>query len=75
MNRKQREEQIFDQLDQRYVDYMRLCAEHPDLDIMELPLTDAHEPTPAQLRMEHALLAIAILAVRERVRDVSRSGL
>ncbi len=27
---------------------------------MELPLPDAHEPTPAQLRMEHALLAIAI---------------
>ena len=60
INRKQRKDQIFDQLDQRYVEFMRLCAEHPDLDVMELPLGDPREPTSTQLRKEHALLAIAI---------------
>jgi hypothetical protein len=39
---------------------MRLCAEHPELDVMELPLPDPYEPTPTQLRVEHALLAILL---------------
>ena len=45
MNRQQRRDQIFDELDQRYVEFMRLCVEHPELDVMELPLPEPHEPT------------------------------
>jgi hypothetical protein len=60
LNRQQRRDQIFDELDQRYVEFMRLCAEHPELDVMELPLPDPYEPTPTQLRVEHALLAILL---------------
>jgi hypothetical protein len=57
---QQRRDQVFDELDQRYVQFMRLCVDHPDLDIMDLPLPEPHEPTPTQLRKEYALLAILI---------------
>src|SRR5262245_34445858 len=59
-SRQQRRDQVFDELDQRYVEFMRLCVDHPDLDVMELPLPEPREPTPTQLRREYALLAILI---------------
>jgi hypothetical protein len=59
-SRQQRRDQVFDELDQRYVEFMRLCVDHPDVDVLELPMPEPHEPTPTQLRKEYALLAILI---------------
>lgn len=59
-DRKQREERAFDELDDKYVEFMRLCAAHPNLDVLEIPLSGDDEPSEGRLRAEHALLAILI---------------
>jgi hypothetical protein len=58
--RKAREEKTFDELDDKYVEFMQLCLQHTDVDVFDPPLGDEYNPNPAQLRAEHALFAILI---------------
>lgn len=55
--RREREEQTFSELDDKYVEFMQLCLEYPDADVFE---TEKESPTDAQLNNEHALFAVLI---------------
>lgn len=45
---------------QAYVDFLKLCLEHPDLDVFETPVTTEYHPDASQLRHEHAIFAVLI---------------
>jgi hypothetical protein len=38
--RRLREKAVYDALDQRYLDYLMLCLDHPDLDVFDIPLAE-----------------------------------
>jgi hypothetical protein len=65
--RKVQEERAFDELDDKYVEFMRLCVEHPDVDVLNPPLGDEYKPNEKQRRIEHALFAI-LISLFERAR-------
>jgi hypothetical protein len=58
--RREREEHAFDDLDDAYCDFMRLCLKHPEADVFELPMDEPSRPSASQLRTEHTLFAILI---------------
>ena len=57
--RDERERQIFHAVSANYVEFQRLCLEHPDLDVFDLPDDHPVEPSPLQAKQE--LIAFAIL--------------
>jgi hypothetical protein len=58
--REEREERAFDELDDKYVEFMALCLQHRNVDVLDPPLPDDYEPDADQRRIEHALFAILI---------------
>jgi hypothetical protein len=64
--RIEREERSFDELDGAYVQFMRLCVDHPELDVFPSPASRSLELTPRQKREEEAILAI-LISLFERV--------
>lgn len=59
-DRWEREQRAFDELDDKYIQFMQLCLEHPEVDVSEVPLEGRESLTCEQLRAEHALFAILI---------------
>lgn len=63
--REQRVTESFNALDDKYIDYVKLCLVHPDLDVYDTPLPHAAVPGPEQKRQEAMMFAI-LLSVMER---------
>jgi hypothetical protein len=53
--RRDREYGTYDALDQAYVSFMRLCMEHPELDLYDTPLGLEVELTPQQKIQQYAM--------------------
>lgn len=64
--RREREGKAFADLDQAYVDFQKLCLEHPDLDVFEDPASTTHNPDSLQQRREHAIFSV-LISLFERV--------
>lgn len=63
--REHRVTESFNALDDKYIDYVKLCLQHPDLDVYDTPLAHAVPPNPGQKRQEAMMFAI-LLSVMER---------
>ena len=49
----------------RYIDYVKLCLDHADLDVFDTPIARPEPPTPQQRREEGMVLSV-LLSVLER---------
>gem|GEM_PF-1473821 len=58
--RRERELNAFATLDDKYIDFLRLCLDYPQLDVLAVPLDSPGSLTDDQLRKEYALFAILI---------------
>ncbi len=63
--REQRVTESFNALDDKYIDYVKLCLQHPDLDVYDTPLPHAAPLGPERKRQEAMMFAI-LLSVMER---------
>jgi hypothetical protein len=57
--------EAFNALDDKYIDYVKLCLAHPELDTFDTPLLRDRPPTAAELRGESMMFAI-LLSMLER---------
>jgi hypothetical protein len=63
--RELRVTEAFNALDDKYIDYVKLCLAHSELDAFDTPLVRDRPATPAELRGESMMFAI-LLSVMER---------
>ncbi|MDB5323001.1 MAG: hypothetical protein JWN40_4632 [Phycisphaerales bacterium] len=63
--REMRVTEAFNALDDKYIDYVKLCLAHPELDTFDTPLARTRPATAAELRGESMMFAI-LLSVMER---------
>jgi hypothetical protein len=63
--REVRVTEAFNALDDKYIDYVKLCMQHPDLDAFDTPLKRDRPTTEAEKRGESMMFAI-LLSVMER---------
>jgi hypothetical protein len=63
--REQRVTESFNALDDKYIDYVKLCLEHPELDVFDIPIPHAASPSPEVRRREGMMFAI-LISVLER---------
>lgn len=68
--RRDREYGTYNALDDKYVQFLEMCLEHPDLDVFDVPRQDRRQPTEAERRQEQMLLTILIPNIGERISDV-----
>ena len=57
--------EAFNALDDKYIDYVKLCLAHPELDTFDTPLARDRPATPGELRGESMMFAI-LLSMMER---------
>lgn len=62
--RLEREYGTYNSLDEKYVDYLKICVEHPNLDVFDLPMPD-YKPTPELCWQELQVFAM-LIAILER---------
>jgi len=62
---RDREYGTYNALDKKYIEYLKLCLQNPDLDVFDIPLKPVRKPTPEQARREEIILAI-LLSILER---------
>lgn len=62
---KDREYGTYDELDNKYVDYQRVCLEHPRLDVWDIPDPEPKELSPEEVKQEQQLFTI-LFAIFER---------
>jgi hypothetical protein len=58
LERESRVRDAYTSLDDRYIDYIKLCVQQPDLDVYDQPLNRVSAATPEQLRRESMMLSI-----------------
>jgi hypothetical protein len=58
LERETRIRDAYTSLDDKYIDYVRLCLQQPDLDVYDVPIARPGPPTPEQLRRESMVLSI-----------------
>jgi hypothetical protein len=59
-DRLDREYGTFDELDDKYIEFMYVCAQHPELDLFSEPALGNRNLTHEQLKTERALYAVLI---------------
>ncbi|TWT99191.1 hypothetical protein Pla108_01260 [Botrimarina colliarenosi] len=59
-DKREREYGTFHDLDEKYVQFMYSCAQHPDLDLLSEPMPIDRRPTDEQVRSERAHYAVLI---------------
>ena len=64
--RQTRIRDAYTKLDDKYLDYVKLCLDHPDLDAFDTPLPLPHPPPTPQQRREEAMVLSVLLSVLER---------
>ncbi len=65
IERESRVRDAYTALDDRYLDYVKLCMEHPDLDVFDTPMKRTAPPTEQQRRQESMMLSM-LMSVLER---------
>ncbi|MCA9872611.1 MAG: hypothetical protein KC441_03130 [Anaerolineales bacterium] len=63
--RREREYGTYDALDDKYIAYLQLCMENPELDLYDLPLAQNVELSPQQKIRQYAMFEI-LLSIFER---------
>jgi hypothetical protein len=63
--RESRVRENYSALDDRYLDYVKLCLEHPDLDVFDTPITNPPPRTIDQQRRESMILS-TLTSIMER---------
>jgi hypothetical protein len=64
-DRESRVRDAYTALDDKYLDYVKLCLDHPDLDVFDTPMLHPVPPTPEQHRRESMMLS-TLLSILER---------
>ncbi len=65
LEREARVRDAYSSLDDRYLDYVKLCLEHPDLDVFDTPMVNRPRPTFEQQRQEAMVLSM-LISIMER---------
>jgi hypothetical protein len=63
--RESRVRDAYQALDDKYLDYVKLCLEHPDLDVFDTPIAHPVPPTVEQQRRE-AMILSTLTSIMER---------
>jgi hypothetical protein len=63
--RLEREYGTYDALDNKYIDYLKLCLANPDLDVADTPRRDMAELSPEQRHRELVIFSI-LISIMER---------
>jgi hypothetical protein len=63
--RETRVTEAFNALDDKYIEYVKLCVAHPELDVFDTPLVRERPPTAEERRRESMMFAI-LLSMMER---------
>ena len=63
--RRDREYGTYNALDDKYIQFLEMCLEHPNLDVSDFPRQDQRQPTEAELRQVQILLTI-LVSILER---------
>ena len=58
--RREREYGTYDALDDKYIDYLRLCMENPELDLYDIPLEKKIALSPEQKIRQYAMFEILV---------------
>lgn len=62
--------EAYDRLDERYIDYVKLCLEHPDLDVFEVSLNqktnDSSGETEGSAKRREIMLFTILISIFER---------
>jgi len=61
--RKAAQQQVtdnFNALDDKYIEYVKLCLAHPELDVYDVPMVHPTPRTPEQLREESMIFSVLI---------------
>jgi hypothetical protein len=58
MERESRVRDAYAALDDKYLDYVKVCLDHPDLDVFDTPMVRKAPPTVEQQRQESMVLAM-----------------
>jgi hypothetical protein len=56
--RRDREYLIYDAMDEKYIEFQKLCLDHPDLDVSDVPNTAPTVLNPAQQKEELVIFTI-----------------
>jgi len=56
--RETRVRDAYASLDDKYLDYVKLCLDHPDLDVFDTPIAVPPPPTPERRRRESMILSV-----------------
>jgi hypothetical protein len=64
--RRELAESTYDRLDERYVEFQKLCMENPGLDCYDVPLPEGRQPVQEADRMKQKLLYTIALCNFER---------
>ncbi|MBI5677290.1 MAG: hypothetical protein HZC52_02075 [Planctomycetes bacterium] len=62
--RLEREYGTYNSLDEKYIDYLRICVQNPNLDVFDLPMPN-YKPTP-ELRWQELQVFSMLIAILER---------
>ena len=65
MERESRIRDAYTALDDKYIDYVKMCLEHPTLDVCDTPIARTVAATPEQKRQESMMLSI-LMSILER---------
>lgn len=65
--REQREFETYDRLDDRFIDYIKLCLDNPELNVFEVPLEDLpYTDKNQQERRKEIIIYTSLIAIFER---------
>jgi hypothetical protein len=57
---QQREDGTYQSLDEKYLEYQKLCLQHPELDVFDYPHTNARELTNLEKKQELIMFTILV---------------
>ena len=63
--RRDKDYGTYDTLDDKYIDYLKLCLDYPDLDVADTPKANTGPLTPDQQQRERVLFSI-LISIMER---------
>lgn len=78
--RREREYAAYHAIDEKYLDYLRMCVEHPQLDLYYLPLEQGADLSAEEKIQQHAMCEIliallerAFLMYRDQATEIKRA--
>src|SRR5437588_900857 len=62
---REREEQVYNALDEKYIDFVELCLQHPYLDVFDIPDNESAVLTTQQ-KKEELIVFTVLVSIMER---------